>query len=125
MYILSRLPTTALPFGQEDTRPGSNITPVTAFSDKVISLKKLRVFGCSAFPLIHKETKSAASKLAANIHTDWIFIGIQSNTIWVLLNRKTGTGLPSVYCEFKEHVFPGLMIQGTIANIKMLQAVKG
>ncbi|KAI1004982.1 hypothetical protein K3495_g3242 [Podosphaera aphanis] len=36
MHIRNRLPTTALAFGPEDTRPGSNITPFSAFTDKAI-----------------------------------------------------------------------------------------
>ncbi|KAI0996262.1 hypothetical protein K3495_g11916 [Podosphaera aphanis] len=112
MHIRNRLPTTALPFGPEDTRPGSNITPISAFTDKAISLQKLRVFGCAAFPLAFKETKIAPSKFAPNIETNWIFIGIQSNSIWILLNRKTGTEKRTVDCQFKEHVFPGIIRQG-------------
>ncbi|KAI0992493.1 hypothetical protein K3495_g15692, partial [Podosphaera aphanis] len=124
MYIRNRLPTSSLPFGPENTRPGSNITPVTAFSEKPISLKKLRVFGCSAFPLIFKATKPANSKFAANIDTDWIFIGIQSNSIWILLNRKTGAELRSVDCEFKEHVFPGLSMQDVNTDLKVSQVTR-
>ncbi|KAI0992488.1 hypothetical protein K3495_g15697, partial [Podosphaera aphanis] len=123
MYIRNRLPTTALPFGPENTRPGSNITPVTAFSEKEISLKKLRVFGCAAFPLIHKETRAASSKFAANADADWIFVGIQSNTIWILLNRKTWGEQRSVDCEFREHIFPGLAIKDSVTHAKALQNI--
>ncbi|KAI0997845.1 hypothetical protein K3495_g10344 [Podosphaera aphanis] len=111
MHIRNRLPTTALPFGPEDTRPGSNITPISAFTDRAISLQKLRVFGCAAFPFAFKETKTAPSKFAPNIETNWIFIGIQSNSIYILLNRKTGTEKRTVDCQFKEHVFPGIIRQ--------------
>ncbi|KAI0992570.1 hypothetical protein K3495_g15615, partial [Podosphaera aphanis] len=111
MHIRNRLPTSALPYGPEDTRPGINVTPISAFSDKTTTLNKLRIFGCAAFPLVFKETKPAFSKFAPNIETDWIFIGIQSNSIWVLLNRRTGAEQRSVDCEFKEHIFPGMMCQ--------------
>ena len=67
MHIRNRLPTTALLFGPEDTRPGSNITPITAFSDKTVILNKLRVFGCAAFPLVFKEIKVAPSKFSPNV----------------------------------------------------------
>ncbi|KAI0992753.1 hypothetical protein K3495_g15432, partial [Podosphaera aphanis] len=113
MYIRNRLPTTALPFGPENTRPGSNFTPISAFSDKNTNLDKLRIFGCAAFPLRFKETKIAPSKFSPNIQTEWIFIGIHSNTIWILLNRKTGAEQLSVDCKFKEHIFPGISIQET------------
>ncbi|KAI0996590.1 hypothetical protein K3495_g11592, partial [Podosphaera aphanis] len=111
MYIRNRLPTTALPFGPENTRPGSNSTPISAFSDKNTNLDKLRIFGCAAFPLRLKETKIAPSKFSPNIQTEWIFIGIHSNTIWILLNRKTGAEQLSVDCKFKEHIFLGILIQ--------------
>ncbi|KAI1003302.1 hypothetical protein K3495_g4899 [Podosphaera aphanis] len=88
MYIRKRLPTTALPFGPENTRPGSNSTPISAFSDKNTNLDKLRIFGCAAFPLRLKETKIAPSKFSPNIQTEWIFIGIHSNTICVTLHSK-------------------------------------
>ncbi|KAI1003627.1 hypothetical protein K3495_g4578 [Podosphaera aphanis] len=123
MHIRNRLPTTALPFGPENTRPGSNITSVTAFSGKEISLKKLRVLGCAPFPLIYKETRAASSKLAANADADWIFVGIQSNTIWILLNRKTWGEQRSVDCEFREHIFPGLAIKDSVTDAKALQNI--
>ncbi|KAI0995900.1 hypothetical protein K3495_g12281 [Podosphaera aphanis] len=121
MYIRNRLPTTALPFGPENSRAGSNIMPVSAFSDKAATLKKLRVFGCSAYPLSFRETKTASSKVAPNIETDWIFIGIQSNTIWILLNRKTGKEQRTTDCELKEHMFPGMMAQGNVTEPKLTQ----
>ncbi|RKF61388.1 Retrovirus-related Pol polyprotein from transposon TNT 1-94 [Erysiphe neolycopersici] len=74
MYVRNRLPTSALPYGPKNTRSGSNITPVTAFSDKMLSLKKLGVFECSAYLLIFKETKPATSKFVPNMDTDWIFV---------------------------------------------------
>ncbi|RKF56399.1 hypothetical protein OnM2_081035 [Erysiphe neolycopersici] len=86
MYIRNRLPASALPYGPENTRPGSNITPVTVFSDKMIS--------------------------------------IQSNTIWILLIRKTGTELRSVDCEFIEHVFPSLLIQDSTADTSSKQVIE-
>ncbi|KAI1007984.1 hypothetical protein K3495_g242 [Podosphaera aphanis] len=52
MYIRNRLSTSALPYGPNDTRPGSNITPISAFSNKKIDLKNLRVLGCAALPLV-------------------------------------------------------------------------
>ncbi|KAI0996252.1 hypothetical protein K3495_g11925 [Podosphaera aphanis] len=121
MHIRNRLPTTALPFGPEDTRPGSKITPISAFTDKAISLQKLHIFGCAAFPLAFKETKIAPSKFAPNIVTNWIFIGIQSNSIWILLNRKTGTEKRTVDCQFKEHAFPGIIRQGESHSPSNLQ----
>ncbi|KAI1005925.1 hypothetical protein K3495_g2299 [Podosphaera aphanis] len=108
IFIRNRLPTTALPYGPEETRPGSNIRPISAFSDKQISLKNLRVFGFTAYPLIFKDTKIAPSKLSPNMETNWIFIGIQSNTIWILLNRETGAENRTVDCAFKEHIFSGM-----------------
>ncbi|KAI0993621.1 hypothetical protein K3495_g14563 [Podosphaera aphanis] len=104
MYIQNRLPTAVLPFGPENTRPGLNFTPISAFSDKNTNLEKLRIFGFAASPLRFKETKIAPSKSPPNIHTEWIFIGIHSNTIWILLNRKTGAEQLSVDCKFKEHI---------------------
>ncbi|KAI1007970.1 hypothetical protein K3495_g251 [Podosphaera aphanis] len=88
MYIQNRLPTTALPFGPENSRVGSNITPVTAFSDKAVTLKKSRVFVCSAYPFSFKEAKSAASKFAPNIEINWIFIGIQSKYFMDFAKQK-------------------------------------
>ncbi|KAI1007861.1 hypothetical protein K3495_g375 [Podosphaera aphanis] len=106
MHIRNRLPTSALLYGPEDTRSGTNVTPISASSDKLKKLNKLRIFGCVAFPSVFKETKPEFSKFAPNI-----FIGIQSNSTWVLLNRRTGPEQRSEDCEFKEHIFPGMMCQ--------------
>lgn len=49
-----------------------------------------------------------SSKFSPNIKTNWIFIGTQSNTIWILLNRKTGAENRTADCAFKEHIFPSI-----------------
>lgn len=102
IYIQNRLVTTALHFGSENSRPSSNVTLVTAFSDEMISLKKLHIFGCAAFPLIHRDARPIPSKLAANIDTNKIFIGFQSKSSLVLLNRKITKEFRSEDCEYKE-----------------------
>ena len=76
MHIRNRLPTLALPYSPKDTRPGSNLTPISAFSDKAITLNKLCIFDCAAFPLVFKETKILFSKFDPDMETYWIFIGI-------------------------------------------------
>ncbi|KAI0994531.1 hypothetical protein K3495_g13650, partial [Podosphaera aphanis] len=108
-YIRNRTPTTALPFGPEGSLTSKSCTPIMAYTTDKVHLENLKIFGCAAFPKrLHK--LDGPSKLEPKIQgeEDYLFIGMQGNSIFKLTHRKTLKMMVSADCKFSEYLFKGL-----------------
>ena len=105
VWIKNRVPTAALPYGDEDINVSTSITPYRAFTGDHPDFKNLRVFGCKAVPykidVDHPTTFEPRIKDGT-----WIFIGMEGNSIWKVLNVETLAVVKTTDARFDEYTFP-------------------
>ncbi|KAI0994744.1 hypothetical protein K3495_g13437 [Podosphaera aphanis] len=119
-YLRNRTPTTALPYGSEGSLPSKAITPITAYTSDRVHLNNLKAFGCAAFPMrLHQP--QGPSKLEPKIQGEenYIFIGMQGNSIYKLMHRKTLKVIVSADCKFIEHLFKGVEPEKPYSNYEI------
>lgn len=102
VYIKNRAPTSTLPFG--DVTLNSPITLWHAYTGKLPEFTRLAVLGCAANPLntLEKHPK----KMAFRHKPDYVFMGMEGNKIWKLLNIHTLTIEKYGDAAFNEYKFP-------------------
>ncbi len=99
IYLKNRLPTKALPFGEIQVA-----TPYEAYTETAANTTKLRVFGCSATPILTQEIHRHT--LSPRIKTERVFVGMKSSQIWSVLNCDTHKVEVYADCRFDEYRFP-------------------
>ena len=77
-----------MPFGDKDINVITSITLYKAFISNYPDFDKLRVFGCKA--ILYKINVNYLTTFEPRIRDrTWIFIGMEGNSIWKVLNVKT------------------------------------
>jgi hypothetical protein len=103
VWLKNRALTLALPYGTEDLFVSTSVTPYRAFTGKHPKFRNLKMYRCKAIlrqpnytltfdPLIRDGT--------------WIFIGIDGETIWKVLNTDTLSIVRTTNARFNEYTFP-------------------
>ena len=107
VYLHNRVPTSALPFGPEDSPTGRNITPFAAYRNRLPDLSKLKVFGCQAYVPFPKDLKPQKFKPKMR-EEEGIWVGLTSAYIAKILDRKTFQIRLSATARVDEYRFPGI-----------------
>jgi hypothetical protein len=82
-YIKNRIPIAALPYSEGAAKDAA--TPMEAYLDRLPNLKKIIVFGCSAWPILAKN--KFPRKDGPMIKTDpYVFVGMKGSSIYRLYN---------------------------------------
>jgi hypothetical protein len=103
--LKNRVPTTALLFGDEDINIAISITPYRAFTSDYPDFDKLRVFGCKA--VLYKIEVEHPTTFEPRIKDrTWIFIRIEGNSIWKVLNVETLIVAKTTDARFDKYSFP-------------------
>jgi len=94
-----------LPFGDKDINVITSITPYKAFISDYPDFDKLRVFGCKAIP--YKINVDYLTTFKPQIRDKtWIFIKMEGNSIWKVLNVKTLAIAKTIDACFNKYSFP-------------------
>ena len=105
VWIKNRVPTAALLFGDEDINVTTSITLYKAFTGDHPDFDKLRVFGCKA--VLYKINVDHLTTFEPRIKDKtWIFIKMEGNSIWKVLNIKTLAIAKTINARFNEYSFP-------------------
>jgi hypothetical protein len=85
VWLKNRVPTSALPF--DEIEHNSAITPYEAYTQQVLDLKNLAVFGCSANPIntLEKHLKKYESRMKP----DYVFMGLKGSSQFKMMNMHT------------------------------------
>ena len=112
VYIKNRVPTSALPFGE--TRPEA-ITPWHAYTGRLPDLLKLVTFGCTANPL--NTLQKHPQKMAFRHKPGYVFLGMDGNKVWKLMNTHTLKIEKYGDAEFNEYRFPLADYKPTMTSV--------
>jgi len=94
-----------LPFGDKDINVTTSITLYKAFISDYPDFDKLRVFGCKA--ILYKINVNYLTTFKPRIRDrTWIFIRIEGNSIWKVLNVKTLAIAKIIDTRFDKYSFP-------------------
>ncbi len=104
VQIKNRLPTIALPFGNEDHFMSTSVTLYAAYTGTLPDFKDLYTFGYKAMPR-KLETQFLKSFEPRTKEDKWVLIGMQGNHIQKLLNVTTLREVKSVDYSFNEYIF--------------------
>ena len=102
-WLKNRAPTSALLYGTEDLFVLTSVTLFRAFTGNQPEFKNLKVYSCKVIPRQPNYT-SAFEPLIRD--GTWIFIGIDSETIWKVLNTNTLSIVRTTNTKFDEYTFP-------------------
>ena len=84
----NRVLTAILLYKDEDVNVAISITLYKAFTSNYPDFDKLRVFGCKA--ILYKINVNYLTTFEPRIRDrTWIFIGMEGNSIWKVLNIET------------------------------------
>ncbi len=110
VWMKNRLPTKALPYGDED----SILTPLEKYSGLVPDLSRAKAFGCAAYPINPEDIRR---KSDIRTRFGYIFVGLKGSKVYKLLDLKSGHLKASVDAEFDEYRFPRpIQLQGENAG---------
>jgi hypothetical protein len=121
VYIKNKVPTSALPFG--DLLPSNAITPWHAYTGQLPQFEKLVTFGCHANPL--NTLEKHPPKMPFCHKPDYVFMGMEGNKIWKLMNLHTHQIERYGDAEFNEYKFPLKGYKPTIGTGAPPRARKG
>ena len=94
-----------MPFGDKDINVATSITLYKAFTSNHPDFNKLRVFGCKAIP--YKINVNHLTTFEPRIRDKtWIFIRIEGNSIWKVLNVETLAMAKITNARFDKYTFP-------------------
>jgi len=94
-----------LPFGDKDINVITSITLYKAFTSNYPDFDKLQVFGYKAIP--YKINVNHLTTFKPRIRDGtWIFIRIERNSIWKVLNVKTLAIAKTIDARFDKYSFP-------------------
>jgi len=86
--LKNRVLTAILLYKDEDVNVAISITLYKAFTSNYPDFDKLRVFGCKA--ILYKINVNYLTTFEPRIRDrTWIFIGMEGNSIWKVLNIET------------------------------------
>jgi len=105
MWLKNRVLTFALPYKDKDINVATSITLYKAFISNYPDFDKLRVFGCKAI-LYKIEVKHPTTFEPRIKDGTWIFIKIEGNSIWKVLNVKTLVVAKTTNARFDKYTFP-------------------
>jgi hypothetical protein len=103
--LKNRVLTIALLFGDEDINVAISITPYKAFTSNYPDFDKLRVFGYKAI-LYKIEVEYPTTFKPCIKDKTWIFIRIEGNSIWKVLNVETLVVAKTIDARFNKYTFP-------------------
>ena len=105
VQIKNRVLTIALPFGDKDINVATSITLYKAFTSDYPDFDKLQVFRCKA--VLYKINVDYLTTFKPRIRDrTWIFIRIEGNSIWKVLNVKTLAIAKIIDACFDKYSFP-------------------
>jgi hypothetical protein len=105
VWLKNRVLTAALLFGDEDINIATSITLYRAFTSDHPDFDKLRVFGCKV--VLYKIEVEYPTTFKPRIKDGtWIFIGMEGNSIWKVLNVETLVVAKTIDARFDEYTFP-------------------
>ena len=88
IQLKNRVLTAILLYKDEDVNVAISITLYKAFTSNYPDFDKLRVFGCKA--ILYKINVNYLTTFEPRIRDrTWIFIGMEGNSIWKVLNIET------------------------------------
>ena len=94
-----------MPFGDEDINVATSITPYKAFTSNYPDFNKLQVFGYKA--ILYKINVNYLTTFKPQIRDrTWIFIKMEGNSIWKVLNVKTLAIAKTIDARFDKYSFP-------------------
>src|SRR5579859_4368559 len=102
-WLKNRAPTLALPYGLEDLFVLTSVTPFRAFTRMQPEFKNLKVYGYKAIPRQPNYTLAFKPLIR---DSSWIFIRIDGETIWKVLNTDTLSIVRTTNAKFDEYTFP-------------------
>jgi hypothetical protein len=103
--LKNRVLTAALLFGDEDINIATSITLYRAFISDYPDFDKLRVFGYKAV-LYKIEVEYLTTFEPCIKDGTWIFIGMEGNSIWKVLNIETLIVAKTINARFNKYTFP-------------------
>ena len=101
----NRVLTFALLYKDKDINIITSITLYKAFIGNYPDFDKLRVFGCKVVPYKIKVEYPITFKPRIKDKT-WIFIRMEGNSIWKVLNIKTLVIAKTINARFDKYTFP-------------------
>jgi hypothetical protein len=114
VWLTNRAPTSALPYGTEDLFVLTSVTLYRAFTGKHPEFRNLKMYGCKAIPRQPNYTSTFDPLIRDGT---WIFIGMDGETIWKVLNTDTLSIVRTTNARFNEYTFPLI----TLPRIQDLQ----
>jgi hypothetical protein len=105
IWLKNRVLTAALLYGDEDVNVATSITLYKAFTSNYPDFDKLRVFGYKA--VLYKINVDYLTTFEPRIKDrTWIFIKMEGNSIWKVLNVETLAVAKIIDARFNEYTFP-------------------
>jgi Reverse transcriptase (RNA-dependent DNA polymerase)/GAG-pre-integrase domain len=104
VWLLNRLPTTALPYGEYSEA----MTPFQAYFGRRPDLREVRVFGCEAYQINRDRQKTTVDPKI--LKDKLIFVGMKGNRVWRLFNLDTQKEILTTNAGFHEYTFPKFTI---------------
>ena len=114
VWLKNRAPTSALPYGTEDLFVSTSVTPYRAFTGKHPEFRNLKMYGCKAIP---RQPNYTLTFNPLTRDGTWIFIGMDGETIWKVLNTDTLSIVRTTNTRFNKYTFPLI----TLPRIQDLQ----
>ena len=105
IQLKNRVPTAALLYRDEDINVAISITPYKAFTSNYPDFDKLQVFGYKA--VLYKINVNYMTTFEPRIRDrTWIFIKMEGNSIWKVLNVETLAIAKIIDTRFDKYSFP-------------------
>ena len=105
VWLKNRVLTSILLYRDKDINVAISITLYRAFIGNYPDFDKLRVFGCKA--VLYKIEVEHPTTFKPRIKDrTWIFIRIEVNSIWKVLNVKTLIVAKTINTRFDKYTFP-------------------
>ena len=115
VWLLNRLPTTALPYGEYSEA----MTPFQAYFGRRPDLRDTRIFGCEAYQINRDRQKTTIDPKI--LKDKLIFVGIKGNRVWRLLNIDTQKEILTTNAGFNEYTFPKFTITNRSGRLPVPQ----
>ena len=105
IWLKNRVPITALLYKDKDINITTSITPYKAFTSNYPDFDKLQVFGYKA--VLYKINVNYMTTFEPRIRDrTWIFIKMEGNSIWKVLNVETLAIAKIIDTRFDKYSFP-------------------
>ncbi|KAI0991099.1 hypothetical protein K3495_g17088, partial [Podosphaera aphanis] len=122
VWIRNRVPTSALPFGQNNCASSKWSIPHSVWYDKLPKLDNLRSFGCVATIVYPKALLPQKWNPSTREGTS-IFVGLRGESIYKLLHVATLQGWESADAKIDEYTYATVRLgQENTANTPIQQA---